>query len=370
MHVTFQEIYTEILTQLNLTEETISDSPEQLDSIKLRINQIQDLLFYRKAYEWRKRPYYFTTRPIVEDGTIAVTKGSRTVTGTGTSWTDIVKYGHIIINGEAYKIDPHSTVTTTSLKLVAGYPKDSGSSLSYKIVESNRLVDPSFTSIVTASIEGSTKKIGNSNKLTLTRVDTGEPLEFALGGISDFTYYETGTVEVTQDSKAVVGTGTSWTSDMEGMPFRVNEFPTTYTIAEVTDSTNLTLKENYQGNTGSGKSYKIAPEGSLLIQSRPTPDDRYFVEIEGLIKPKKLERPTDISLLPDHSPLLWGSIWYALDTAKEKNPVKISQAKANFRDAIKLFDEQYHVVSGGSWQSEYEMRLRRAGTARFNPLED
>jgi len=368
MIVTFQEIYNEILTQMNLTEETVEANI--LNSIKLRINQIQDFLFYRKNYEWRKQPFYFTSRPIEQTGTVTVTQGSRTVTGSGTSWTDIIKYGHIIVNGKAYKIDPHATVTSTSLKLVSEYPDASGSSLSYKIIESTKLVDPNISSIVNIFIEGSEKKVTNANRLTLTRVDTGEPLEFALGGISNFSYYSTGTVSVTQDSNAVVGVGTTFTSDMEGMPFRVNDFPILYTIAEVQDSTNLTLKETYQGSTASGKSYKIAPEGSLLLQSRPVADTRYFVEVEALIKSKRLVRPTDISLLPDHAPLLWGSIWYAFDTATEKNPVKTNMAKSNFKDALKLFDEQYHVVSNMKWQSEYEMRLRRAGTARFNPLED
>ena len=84
--------------------------------------------------------------------------------------------------------------------------------------------------------------------------------------IPDFgaTDYTTGTVAVTNGSKAVVGTSTVWTSDMVGRYLKVSNY--WYEIASVTDNTHLTLLTEYGEDTASGASYTIAelvplPEG-------------------------------------------------------------------------------------------------------------
>ena len=69
--------------------------------------------------------------------------------------------GSITIDGRNYKVDPNVTVTTTSLKLVAPYPQDSGSSLSYKIMETSTLINPRITSVVNIFVEGVEKKLSN-----------------------------------------------------------------------------------------------------------------------------------------------------------------------------------------------------------------
>lgn len=369
MIVTFQEIYQEVLRTLNLTEETV-ETAEILEQIKMRINMIQDFLFYRRAYEWRKRRFFYTTKAPITTGTVTVTNGSRSVTGSGTSWTDVVKLGYILIENKAYKIDPNSSITSASLKLVAPYPEDSSVGKTYKIIFPNQYTDPDLSSIVSIYVDDKEKSVMTANRLTYTKTELGEPIELAIDSISDFTYYETGTVTMTQDSKAVTGSGTTFTSDMEGMTFRVNEFSVAYTIQEVTGPTTLLLKDSYQGYSGAGKSYQIAPKGSLLIHTRPVPDDNYFIELEGLIKAKKLVRPNDVSLLPDHAPLLFGALWFAYSTRQEKNPVKISQAKSDFRDSLAQFDRTYKVVANLKWVNPDEKQIRTTGSARLNnPLE-
>ena len=89
MIVRFQEIYVGILTIMGLTETSVDSTV--FTEIKNRINQIQDNIFYETNWEWRRRNYYFTTRPPYETGTISITQGSKTVTGSGTSWSDIIK---------------------------------------------------------------------------------------------------------------------------------------------------------------------------------------------------------------------------------------------------------------------------------------
>jgi hypothetical protein len=69
--------------------------------------------------------------------------------------------------------------------------------------------------------------------------------------------YTTGTVQVTNGSGAVVGTGTTFTSGMVGQQFQISGDTTFYTILSFTDATHITLSSGYIGTSGSGKSYTI-----------------------------------------------------------------------------------------------------------------
>lgn len=73
--------------------------------------------------------------------------------------------------------------------------------------------------------------------------------------------YITGTVTMTNDSAAVVGSGTTFTALMVGRTLMVEdasgEHRIGYKIAGYTDATHITLEQTYAGPTGSGKSYRI-----------------------------------------------------------------------------------------------------------------
>lgn len=73
--------------------------------------------------------------------------------------------------------------------------------------------------------------------------------------------YSTGTIAVTNGSAAVVGTGTTFTSDMVGKQIRINNQNTFYTVATYTDATHITLTSNYASTTASGLSYVIYVAG-------------------------------------------------------------------------------------------------------------
>jgi hypothetical protein len=68
--------------------------------------------------------------------------------------------------------------------------------------------------------------------------------------------YSTGTLSATNGVLAIVGTGTVWTSDMDGETIAINGVP--YAIGIVTDNTHMTLATNFLGTTGAGLLYVIA----------------------------------------------------------------------------------------------------------------
>ena len=69
--------------------------------------------------------------------------------------------------------------------------------------------------------------------------------------------YTTGTVTVTNGSPTVTGSGTVWTSAMQGRYFQVQDSDNWYRIAFVNSSTELFLESNVVEDSNSGKTYKI-----------------------------------------------------------------------------------------------------------------
>jgi hypothetical protein len=367
--VLFSEIIDEVLTQLGIT--TDSAETALINSIKLRINQINSEIYYHDTWEWRKERFYLSTRAPITDGTIDVTKNSRSVTGSGTSFTDIIKFGSLVIGSKIFKIDPHVTVTSTSFNLVAPYPDATQAGISYKVVFPDYIIDNDIASLVSIFNDaGKQIDLKGSQRLVLNAAEGGSPTESALVESTEFVYYETGSVTVTNGSKAVVGVGTTFTSDMIGMPFRVGEHPETYTIQEVGSSTTLTLRQEYKGNTGSGKSYQIAPKGTLMLRMSPVPDDVYFFTIEALVRSRKLFANNDRSRIPDHSALIFGSVWLAYKDLSKKSGVELEQAKKTYMDSLKNLKNMYKTITNIQWQSGAEAAFRSGHKAdRFNPLD-
>lgn len=367
MIVTFQEIITEILTLKNQTENTVDSTI--LASIKLRINQVQDFIFYYKTWEWRKRKFYFTTRAPYETGTVTVTQNSTVVTGSGTTWDDSMKVGYIEIDNCRYKIQ--RIASTTSIKLVAPYPEATESGKSYKVIFPKYHVNPTLSSITSLVHKGQTKGLGDTHR-QINRNGVGEPKQGLVGERSDTDFYNTGSVTMTNDSATVTGSGTAWDDSMLGMEFRANEFADSYYVKEVVGATEITLDRVYKGSTGAGKSYVIGAAGSLLIEIENTPDDYYLLELEGLIKPVRLVANNDISLVPNHAALLHGAVWLALIDAEQKNPVRIQQARADFEKALHQLVDSYRVINNTSWQSEAEVRAQQQGivTGQVYPFRE
>jgi len=358
------QIRTEVLTALGLTA-TTSDAVHR-DSINLRINQIQDWIWYSENWEWRKRNFYLTTIDDYSTGTIAVTSNSRTVTGTNTVWTDAHKMGYLRVNARYYKID--RVASSTSIILASPYPDATESGLSYNLVFPDYYLPGHISSIISLVHEGR-----ELEPLTKERLDTGDdmgsPIAYAITDRMHETFYSTGTAAVTNDSAAITGSGTTWTALMDGMPFQVNATSEIYTVRERTSATAITLDRPYQGTTNATASYTIGRVGSPIIRISHLPDDYYFLTGEGLLAPVPLIGDNDISLIPNHAPILHGATWLALHDFENANPVKVQQAEADFTRSMKQLKEQYRTITSYRWTAEEELRRRRVGgTGLFNPL--
>ena len=70
-------------------------------------------------------------------------------------------------------------------------------------------------------------------------------------------YYTTGTVTVTQDSTAVTGLATVWTSTHVGWIFKIDDADEYYEVSAVGGNTSITLKSAYIGSTAGAQGYTL-----------------------------------------------------------------------------------------------------------------
>lgn len=132
--------------------------------------------------------------------------------------------------------------------------------------------------------------------------------------------YDTGTADVTKDSKSVTGAGTTWTKDMEGDFFRVStaEF---YEIRSFTSAGAITLAIPYQTTSATLQAYQIA--------KRFYPLPLNFMRPRGL--QAKLAQPGD------------GQSEYVLSYDK----------KASFMDKMTVNRPQWFGIVGNRKRSDY-----------------
>lgn len=99
--------------------------------------------------------------------------------------------------------------------------------------------------------------------------------------------YSTGTITLNKDSTAVSGSGTSWSTNLAANDFlAVNGV--IYTIASVTDNTNLVLTTNYEGETTAGLTYMAGTFITNLTLSNFTIKDYVkntanCIQLQGII---------------------------------------------------------------------------------------
>lgn len=121
--------------------------------------------------------------------------------------------------------------------------------------------------------------------------------------MTDVTDYIAGTVTVTNNSQAVVGVGTSFTTNMKGYWFVMNDITKAdqgyyYRIASVTDSTHLTLETYYIGATAATATYRIG-------QTPELPEETHMNLEQGVVSDYYGGPRSDIAKMTLFDNLFW-----------------------------------------------------------------
>jgi hypothetical protein len=147
---TFSDLYTDLLQRVRVTT-SVSASVEQAKRyINIALHDIH--LGFDYKLPWCERVGYLRTKAPYTTGTVAATRGSGTLSGTGTAWNtndafsvkNVVAHGKIIVDGstEVYKVN---TITNdTSLSLYTNFIGDTVSGATYTYFEDEYSLSASF----------------------------------------------------------------------------------------------------------------------------------------------------------------------------------------------------------------------------------
>ena len=208
----------------------------------------------------------------LKTGTLAVTQGSNVVTGTGTLFTSELAEGNKIeIDGVLYKV--LNILSDTELVLASYYAGEDASGLSYKLKgvgTTSSLANPGFYFETAGTYEITLEVVKGSTVYTTTKTiqvkgspsSAEEPLSDFGTSKGDGAELISGSLGVRQGETLVLGSGTSFTTDLtEGGGITIEGV--TYEIESIVNDEELVLTTPYQGGTTTS----VALVGNLSVIS-------------------------------------------------------------------------------------------------------
>lgn len=322
----FADIVGEIKRKLgDVTTETTT-------AIELAINNYYFELWNKNLWWFARRDFYFDTIAPYSTGTITVTSGSASVTGSGTTFTSAMVGRKLVVSGDNLAYTVKTFTSTTAITLDTVYKGTGGSGQSYKIYKSVYRLDDRVQKVlwIKQMYSPFVLKELPERQFDLYRTNPyneGDVDKYCLRGQTTAPYYNTGTIAVANGSASVTGSGTTWTSDMIGMIFKASADDIEYTVLSVASTTSLTLNKVYDGTTiASLGTYEIGSAGTEQIEVDPLPDKVEQLRYKAQLRPLKLVADNDVPELPYqwHSLLIEGGFMKVATGRVDNSIVEIS----------------------------------------------
>jgi len=238
-----------------------------------RLNSIKSDVISRYGGRWpsQYREGWLAIVPLYSTGTITVTNGSRTVTGSGTAWSSTShNKAKILIGGAYYKIG--NVASATSITLSQPFQGTSASSLSYQIWVDEYRLHPEVLSIGgfvdyewQATLDESYPR--NMKVSYPLPINSELPTVYTVIGRKDMTLDSTGTVSGTINTNTLTGSGTSWLSTLEpGMEIVVGSY--TYHVRSIESDTSVTLYQYLAATITAGTSFAAKGKNCIVVRFR------------------------------------------------------------------------------------------------------
>lgn len=138
---TFSDLYTDLTNRIRA--QTGTSGPQ--DVMKRYINiALQDIhIGMKERMPWAERQAVLITQPAYSTGTVSITQGSTTLTGSGTAWNtanawgvnNTRKYGKLVLNGGLENYEVSSVGGDTSITLASRFTQDDLSAATYQYFE-------------------------------------------------------------------------------------------------------------------------------------------------------------------------------------------------------------------------------------------
>lgn len=268
---------------------------------------------------------FITTTAPYETGTVTATNGSKTITGSGTTFTAAMAGRKIRMSGENAYYRISAFVSTTELTLEVPYQGTTGASKTYSIYKDEyRLPADLDVYKVMRQIENSVAIVGLEPSAFDMYVSTPESQaspNFEILAGTKLDTYTTGTLSGTANSSTLTGSSTSWTS-VEGLGkgTRITIGTVVYTVKSVDSDTQITIYEKLSATVAAGTSY-TAHLDNYIVQFYEIPDAQENIYFRYQRIPYPLINDEDIPDLPEkyHYILVTaGLIWAWMTKDKEE----------------------------------------------------
>ena len=271
---------------------------------KAWLNEAYFLEILPRQRDWWFLRKYTTIQSVAEyaTGTVALTQGSKTVTGTGTTFVAAHASRKLVINNHSYKIATYNSGTSLTLDKEFEEPTVSGAS--YTIVqdvfELPGWLDPkTITEFRSAQVS---KDVLESSQIKLNRQYPGRSAvsdpKFWVPGERRRNTYSTGTVSGTIATKTLTGSSTLWSTNDVQQFDKIQVGSYVYTVDVVNSDTSITLFENLVATISGGTSYTALMD-RYTVELYPIPKDLRTYYITGQQYIKRLDDDSDVPLLPD-----------------------------------------------------------------------
>lgn len=259
-----------------LADKHVNDETTR-DHLKRIFNIYHQSFNMRYLWPWRTKSTIFQTVANYDTGTVTVSKGSRTVTGSSnvSFTTDMIdRFFKLKRDNELYQILDVPTGLTFTLK--TPYIRDDAATQSYIVWKKLYDLDPDIPYLgninffqwpnISKTIPKKEFDILSSNSYL-----SGNPSVWTWHGINKrILTYNAGTVSTTKDSKTLTGNGTSFLDNAFGGS-KITIDNDIYNVESVNSNTSITMVQNAI-NDFTNKTYKIESMDRSQIALSNVPD--------------------------------------------------------------------------------------------------
>jgi hypothetical protein len=257
--------------------QTVHNNESLKDHLKRSFNMYRSDFNARNPWPWTEKTTTLQTVTNYDTGTVTVTNGSRTVTGSGTTFTSAMKNRFLKLDKDTEMYEILSFDSTTQLTLKQPYIGDTVSGEGYIIWKRWYDLDPDITYGSQIYLWDWPNKADPIDRMDLDSSFREAHLEgtiyaWAWDGINrDVSTYSTGTVTTTKDSKTLTGSATSFLDNVFAGS-KVTIGANDYNVETVDSNTQLTLVQKAISSlSGSAYSAESKERSRIILSACPDP---------------------------------------------------------------------------------------------------
>lgn len=322
---------------------TGTDAQSVLDKARAlrRVNSIRSDINARFGGKWtgQYKEGWLPLVPVYGTGTVALTQGSRTATGSGTTWTSAM-VGRKFLGPDSayYKIAAVTSATSITLSQpYQGATVSSGGS--YQIWKDEYDLHPNAFSVIDfvnyidpVQMREYTNRQSRSLYPRATANETPRYYQI-VGRKRNSVTYTVGTVTGTSDTRTLTGSGTAFFDNVEpGFEIIIGSY--TYHVDSVDSDTQLTLVEDIVSNIGAGTIFTAKGRNALIVRFL-TPSSQTIVNYAYYGKVYPLVNDSDEDWILELYPELVVNGVLRWDYMDKNDPVRAGQAAQLYENDLK-----------------------------------